>query len=647
MNTIHPSSPDVDQSRLMNRQKRSVVRISLYVGLPILFAMAIYNLARGNYFTSILICAMLLIVILFGLVIRRRIDEKFEYKIYSVLFRLFVAGVGIGLLYEIGLRSNFSRIGWCYLFPLLIFFVVRTREGIIWMSVFYGVLAILILHFDLQEITLFQLQELRDRFLVSLFVACVFSLLLEHGFRHAQQKLLNHQRNLKDSENRYRQAYEQLNTQMQERKRAEEALRESEEGARRLAQENAIFAEIGRIISSTPNIDEVYDRFVAVVHRLIHFDRISICTIDPEQRTIKVAWAAGPDRLGRMPGDVFPLCQSDQIQFLQTLSSVFIQTEDIREIEEQFPFLLPSFRYGFRSLISIPMVLKDKLIGTLDLRSFKVNAYTERDLKIAESIGLQISGAVTNALLFNERKRAEEALKEKTEELARSNRDLEQFAYVASHDLQEPLRMVTSYVQLLARRYKGKLDSDADEFIGFAEDGAIRMWNLINDLLAYSRVGMRSRQLEPADCETALSQSLDNLKVAIEENGAVVTHDALPTVMADNPQLVQLFQNLIENAIKFHGAAPPRLHVSASSNGNGWTFSVRDNGIGIAPEYTKRIFTIFQRLHSREEYAGTGIGLAICQKIVERHGGRIWVESQTGQGATFYFTLPKEGALQT
>jgi PAS domain S-box-containing protein len=238
------------------------------------------------------------------------------------------------------------------------------------------------------------------------------------------------------------------------------------------------------------------------------------------------------------------------------------------------------------------------------------------------------------------RKRAEEALKVNTQELARSNKDLEQFAYVASHDLQEPLRMVTSYVQLLARRYKNKLDSDADEFINFAMDGAVRMQKLINDLLTYSRVSTRGKELEPTDCETVLNQSLNNLKVAIDENGALVTHDSLPTVMADNPQLVELFQNLIGNAIKFRGTEPPRVHVSASRNGNGWTFSVRDNGIGIAPEYAKRIFIIFQRLHSREKYAGTGIGLAICQRIAERHGGHIWVESEVGKGATFYFTLP-------
>ena len=172
------------------------------------------------------------------------------------------------------------------------------------------------------------------------------------------------------------------------------------------------------------------------------------------------------------------------------------------------------------------------------------------------------------------------------------------------------------------------------------------MWKLINDLLAYSRVGTQGKELGPMDSQTAFHQCLDNLKVAIEESGAVMTHDALPTVMADNPQLVQLFQNLIENAIKFHGAEPARVHVSASRNGSGWIFSVRDNGIGIAPEHTKRIFTIFQRLHSRDEYDGTGIGLAVCQKIVERHGGRIWVESEPGKGATFYFTLPANQRAQ-
>ncbi|NWF74719.1 MAG: hypothetical protein HXY51_17015 [Nitrospirae bacterium] len=232
------------------------------------------------------------------------------------------------------------------------------------------------------------------------------------------------------------------------------------------------------------------------------------------------------------------------------------------------------------------------------------------------------------------------ALEESIAELARSNADLQQFAYVASHDLKEPLRMVASYTQLLARRYKGKLDSDADEFIRYAVDGANRMQWLINDLLAYSRVTVQDKVFEEVDCNRVLEEVLSDLQVAVEESRAVVTRDPLPTVMADRVQLGQLFQNLIGNAIKFHGKEAPQIYVSAERRPTEWLFSVRDNGVGLDPEYAERIFVIFQRLHNREEYPGTGIGLAICKKIVERHGGRIWVVSRTGQGATFHFTLP-------
>jgi signal transduction histidine kinase len=235
------------------------------------------------------------------------------------------------------------------------------------------------------------------------------------------------------------------------------------------------------------------------------------------------------------------------------------------------------------------------------------------------------------------------ALEESIAELARSNADLQQFAYVASHDLKEPLRIVASYTQLLARRYKGKLDSDADEFIRYAVDGANRMQWLINDLLAYSRVTSQDQVLEEVDCHGVLEEVLSDLRVAIEESRAVVTHDPLPRVMADRGQLGQLFQNLIGNAIKFHGKEPPRVHVSTERKPDEWAFSVRDNGVGLDPQYAERIFVIFQRLHDREEYPGTGIGLAICKKVVERHGGRIWVVSQVGQGATFHFTLPTVG----
>jgi PAS domain S-box-containing protein len=232
-------------------------------------------------------------------------------------------------------------------------------------------------------------------------------------------------------------------------------------------------------------------------------------------------------------------------------------------------------------------------------------------------------------------------LKEANANLLRSNTELEQFAYVASHDLQEPLRAVNSYAQLIVRKYQGNLDAKADKYLGYIMEGATRMQQLISDLLSFSRVGTHGKPLEPTDCEVVLRQVLDNLKVAIAENNAAVTHDPLPTVMGDETQLIQLLQNLICNGIKFRREEPPQVHISAMQRDNGWEFSVRDNGIGMESEYFERIFTIFQRLHSKSEYPGTGIGLAVCKKIVERHGGRIWVESTPGVGTTFYFTIPQ------
>jgi PAS domain S-box-containing protein len=239
-----------------------------------------------------------------------------------------------------------------------------------------------------------------------------------------------------------------------------------------------------------------------------------------------------------------------------------------------------------------------------------------------------------------ERKLAQEALALQAAELARSNAELEQFAYVASHDLQEPLRMVASYTQLLARRYQGKLDADVDEFIAHTVDGVTRMQQMISDLLSYSRVGTEVKPSVPVDSEAILLRVLAQLKPSLEQSGAVVTHEALPTVMVDGTQMMQLFQNLLGNAVKFRGEAPPRIHVSAEAHGDQWTITVRDNGIGIPPEQAERVFVMFQRLHTMAEYPGTGIGLAICRKIVERHGGRIWIESVAGQGATFRVTLP-------
>jgi PAS domain S-box-containing protein len=262
---------------------------------------------------------------------------------------------------------------------------------------------------------------------------------------------------------------------------------------------------------------------------------------------------------------------------------------------------------------------------------------------LASAEGILVTGSIRDVSV---RKRAEENLVRVIEELKRSNEELVHFAYVASHDLQEPLRMVASYTQLLAKRYRGRLDSDADEFIAYAVDGCNRMQQMIRDLLAYSSAGSNAMSMHAISSELALQTALASLRVAIEESGAVVTHDVLPVVTSDNTQLSRIFQNLIGNAIKYRRAEAPRIHVSAAANATEQIFSVRDNGVGIDPKYFDSIFVLFQRLHRRGELAGTGIGLAICKKLTERLGGKIWVESQLDQGSTFHFTLPEPGAVQ-
>lgn len=258
----------------------------------------------------------------------------------------------------------------------------------------------------------------------------------------------------------------------------------------------------------------------------------------------------------------------------------------------------------------------------------------------------ELIGASSIAHDIGRRKQTERELARSREDLRRSNAELERFAYIASHDLQEPLRMVSSYVQLLAQRYRGRLDSDADEFIAYAADGANRMKTMIADLLKYSRAG-RGDDFEGVDCEVALADALANLRFAIVEAGATVTHDPMPRVRAIGSQIVELFQNLIGNAVKFRGDRMPHIHVSAIPVASGWEFAVADNGIGIAPEYQERIFEIFRRLHTREKFPGSGIGLTICRKIVLHHGGQIRVESKEGQGSRFCFTLPDGGAPQS
>jgi len=289
---------------------------------------------------------------------------------------------------------------------------------------------------------------------------------------------------------------------------------------------------------------------------------------------------------------------------------------------------------GVKGAFGFPVLAQGEVVAVLEFFSSNIEEPDDELLAVMSNVGAQLGQVV-------ERSRAQQELAGKAEELARSNAELELFAYVASHDLQEPLRMIASYTQLLARRYKGKLDADADEFIGFAVDGASRMQQLIQDLLSYSRLTTKGKALNFMQAEVACNSALENLQESVKESNAQVSVGPLPGVFGDATQLTQLFQNLIGNAIKYRNERRPEIRVAARPNGNEWIFSVQDNGIGIEPQYSERIFQMFQRLHTRKEYSGTGIGLAVCRKIVERHGGTIWVEAQPGQGSTFLFTIPR------
>jgi signal transduction histidine kinase len=292
--------------------------------------------------------------------------------------------------------------------------------------------------------------------------------------------------------------------------------------------------------------------------------------------------------------------------------------------------------------LDVPLIVVTGALGEVTAVECLKQGATDYVLKGALArLPTAIRRALQEKKLRVERRNAEKALADKVEELARSNKELEEFAYIASHDLQEPLRMVASYTELLGERYRGKLDDKADRYIGYAVDGARRMQRLINDLLAYARVGSQAKPLLPTDSAAVLEMVVAGLQKVMESSEAKVEHADLPGVQADDVQLGQVFQNLIANAIKFRQSErPPRIRVSAESEGDMVRFSVADNGIGMEKEMTGRIFQMFQRLHTREEYEGTGIGLAVAKKVVERHGGRIWFDSVAGEGTTFHFTLP-------
>ena len=512
-------------------------------------------------------------------------------------------------------------------------------------------------------------------------------------------------------------------------------LEESAREEHRLAEENALFAEIGKVISSSLDINDVYADFADRVQQLISFDRISVSLLDESKEALTNAYVLGKESPGREVGARFSVKGTPAEAAIRSGHTSLAQGS-LEDLRARFP----SIAFNMRSTLQAPLIYKNEIIGLLNVRAVDADAYTQRDIDLVTQVAMQIAPAVASAQLYAEqrrlatfpmhnpnpvietdlsgnvtycnpiarqrfpslpdmgaqhpilaelddiiadlsgggaafhsreidvgeetyqqrivripsinqtriysnditpRKRAQEKLALQAEDLARSNAELQEFAYVASHDLQEPLRVVSGFAQLLSDRYRDELDDTAQEFIGYVVDGAERMKILINDLLEYSRVGTQGRPLEPVESSSVLEQAVSNLRVAIGESDTRVTHDeGLPRVMGDFNQLSQLFQNLISNAIKFRGDDPPRIHVSGVRVGESWVMSVTDNGIGIEPQHADRIFGMFKRLHGRGEYPGTGIGLAICSKIVERHTGKIWVDSELGKGATFSFTLP-------
>ena len=393
-----------------------------------------------------------------------------------------------------------------------------------------------------------------------------------------------------------------------------------------------LLAQIGRIMTSSEDIDEVYDRFTEAVTSVIPADRLSIVVVDTDAWQHKARYYAGIDvPLARL--DVWhPLDGQVLESVVRSKQPQIVDESNVAAVLVQSPRLQDGIAAGLRTWMDVPVILEQTVVAVMRFMSRTPNAYDARDQALGELIAAQVAGAVANAQSI-------ESLLATQAELARSNAELEQFAYVASHDLQEPLRMVASYVGLLERRYRGKLDADADDFIEFAVDGARRMQALLNGLLDLSRVGTRGREPEPIESEAALRDALINLEQAIADAGAEVSQEPLPTVLGDRIQLTQLFQNLVSNAVKFNASDRPRVAVTAQRAGSMWEFAVADNGIGIDPAHFDRIFQVFQRLHTRDTYEGTGIGLSVCRKIVERHGGTIWPESAKGQGATFRFTL--------
>lgn len=396
--------------------------------------------------------------------------------------------------------------------------------------------------------------------------------------------------------------------------------------------------EVARDIATAPALPNLFELVVHTVQQRFGFYHAQIYTLEQDHLVLQ----EGTSEVGRQlkaSGHHISLAVSQSVVARVATSGKALL---IRDVAQEPDWLANPMLPDTKSEIAVPIKWGDKVLGVLDVQSREIGGLDREDELLLVGLCSLIAVAMNNHHLQEGRRRAQESLKQYALELERSNRELEEFAYVASHDLQEPLRIIASYLQLLNGRYGEHLDEDGQRYLHYTVDAADRMRELIQDLLAYSRVGTQGQPFAVTDCEVVLQEALVNLQLMIEENAAVITYDPLPTVTADASQLRQLLQNLLGNAIKFHSDKPPHVHIGSRRQADQWLLWVQDNGIGLDPKFSERIFVIFQRLHTRNEYSGTGIGLAICKKIVERHNGRIWAESQPGQGTTFYFTLPTQ-----
>ena len=387
--------------------------------------------------------------------------------------------------------------------------------------------------------------------------------------------------------------------------------------------------DIAQQLSQVRSLADAVETILSSVVRLEEVDSGGLYLVDAMTGHLNLVGAKGlsPSFLQKMAS--YP-ANSPQGDLIRTEKSIYTNVRELKQSLRVESIKLE----GIRAIALIPIFHNGRVIASLNIASRRYDDFSENTRKMIETVAARIGSFL---ITIQDR----EAMEVLAYRLQISNDELKQFAYIASHDLQEPLRTITSYLQLLQSLYKDNLDDTANEFIAFAVAGAARMRTLINDLLTFSRVATQGKALEPIDLNEVLQDILKNLELVIEEKNGHVSFDLLPVVMADATQMRQLLQNLVSNALKFHGKRRPEVHIGVREEGREWIFSFEDNGIGIDPRYHERIFEIFQRLHTQAEYQGTGIGLAVCKRIVERHNGRIWVVSDGQAGTTFYFSLPK------